>query len=869
MNAEQQRLSNKDWKKWGSYVTDRQWGTVREDYSANGDAWNFTTHHMAVSKAYRWGEEGIAGWCDTEQTLCFALAFWNKKDEIIKERLFGLSNSQGNHGEDVKELYYYLDATPTHSYMKMLYKYPQQQFPYNQLINENQNRSKQQDEYELIDTGIFDNDEYFDITIEYAKANVDDILIKITIENCANSDAAINVLPTIWFRNTWDYGLTNNNACNITSDNNKNIVATHNALGTYTLYTQNDCSTLFCNNETNNQLLYNATNKSNYTKDGINNFIVNNQQHAVNANAVGTKAAMNYDVVIKANSTTSFCLRLTNNNSLKNPFENFDQIFNNRIKEANEFYDEIQIGINNDDEKLVQRQAFAGMIWSKQFYYYDVHQWLYGDKDQMLPPVERLKGRNSTWQHLSNKNIISMPDKWEYPWYASWDLAFHCIPLAMIDSNFAKNQLLLLTKVWYMHPNGQLPAYEWKFEDVNPPVHAWSTFRVFKMDEKQNGKPDIEFLETVFHKLLFNFNWWVNKKDFADNNIFEGGFLGLDNIGVFDRSASLPFGGYIEQADGTSWMAMYCLNLMRIAMELSQYNNVYEDLAIKFFEHFLYIAQAIDNLGENSSGLWSDDDGFFFDKLMLPNGTSTPLKVYSLVGLIPLFAVEVIDHELLQKMPRFNKRLQWLYDNKPEFVSLVSRWNVKSPTEKHLLSLLRGHRMKLILKRMLHEDEFLSTYGIRSVSKIHKENPYQYWVNDKLYEVNYVPGDSDSGMFGGNSNWRGPIWMPMNFLIIESLRRFHFYYGDDFKIEYPTNSGNFLTLNETAQALSQRLANLFLKDDKGSRAIYGTNTKLQFDDRFKNLILFYEYFNGDTGKGVGASHQTGWTGLIAKLLQPR
>ncbi len=867
MNAEQQRLVEQDWKKWGPYLTERQWGTVREDYSAGGDAWNATTHEMARSKAYRWGEEGIAGWCDDQQLLCFSLALWNKKDPILKERLFGLTGTEGNHGEDVKELYYYLDATPTHSYMKMLYKYPQAAYPYQWLLNENKSRNKQQDEFELIDTGIFNDNRYFDVVVEYAKAGADDLLIRITVHNRGNDHAALNVLPTVWFRNTWTYGLQSTQPL-MTSDNDKNVVIHHEQLGNYVLYANGNDTVIFCDNETNDRKLYGAANKSEFCKDGINEFIVNGNDNAVNIHATGTKAAFNFDVVIPAQSSTTFKLRLSNGNCL-HPFEDFDETFSARQNEADEFYADIQKDIKSDDEKLLQRQAFAGMLWSKQFYYYDVQQWLQGDRNEPAPPAERLQGRNTGWQHLCNNDIISMPDKWEYPWYASWDLAFHCITLAMVDSEFAKAQMKLLTKVWYMHPNGQLPAYEWNFGDVNPPVHAWSTFRIFKIDEAKNGKPDVAFLETVFHKLMLNFTWWVNKKDEGGNNVFEGGFLGLDNIGVFDRSSPLPTGGYIEQADGTSWMAMYTLNLMRIALELSQYNPVYEEMALKFFEHFLYIAQAIDNMGDNNNGLWDDMDGFFYDSLHLPNGSKVPLKVRSMVGLIPLFAVEVLDHELLVKMPAFTKHLQWLYENKPELTSLVSRWDVKGNDEKHLLSLLRAHRMKKMLEKMLSETEFLSDYGIRSVSKFHQQHPYEFFVEGECFAVNYVPGESDSSMFGGNSNWRGPIWMPMNFLIIESLQRFHFYYNDDFKVECPVGSGNMLSLNEVAEEIKKRLSNIFLKNEDGHRPVNGNYDKLQKDPNFNDYILFYEYFHGDSGRGVGASHQTGWTGLIAKLLQPR
>ncbi len=867
MNKEQARLLTADCKKWGSYISDRQWGTVREDYSANGDAWHYTNHELARSKAYRWGEEGIAGICDDQQLLCFAVALWNKKDAIIKERFFGLTGTEGNHGEDVKELYYYLDATPSHSYMKMLYKYPQTAFPYQALINENKHRTKAQPEFELIDTGIFNDNKYFDVFIEYAKADATDILIKITVHNRSNEDAELQILPTIWFRNTWAWG-DDNTKPQMMSSNDSNITINHNALGEYTLFAPENATIVFCNNETNNEKVFQSANTGTFYKDGINEYVVHSNHQAVNINANGTKAAIIYDVTVKSNASEIIKLRLSTTNPLL-PFQDFDAIFEARQQDADEFYADIQKNITSDDEKLVQRQAFAGMIWSKQFYNYNISKWLTGDANEPKPPVERLKGRNTSWQHLNNADIISMPDKWEYPWYASWDLAFHCIPFAIIDATFAKKQLKLLTKEWYMHPNGQLPAYEWNFSDVNPPVHAWSAFRVFKIDEAQHDKPDVAFLESVFHKLLLNFTWWVNRKDKEGNNIFEGGFLGLDNIGVFDRSSPLPTGGYLEQADGTSWMAMYCLNMLRISLELARYNPVYQDMATKFFEHFLYIAHAIDNMGTNANGLWDDIDGFFYDVLQLPNGKSAPLKVRSMVGLIPLFAVEVLDHDLLATMPNFTKRLQWLYTNKPELASLVSRWNVKGTDEMHLLSLLRGHRMKKILERMLDESEFLSDYGIRAVSKYHEKHPYEFFVEGKRFAVNYVPGESDSDLFGGNSNWRGPIWMPVNFLIIESLQRFHFYYGDDFKVECPKGSGNMLSLNDVADELSNRLSKLFLKDENGNRPVFGNYEQLQKDPNFNNYILFYEYFHGDNGRGVGASHQTGWTGLVARLLLPR
>ncbi len=875
MQTEQERLNNGTaWKTWGPYLTDRQWGTVREDYSADGNAWDYITHDAARSKAYRWGEEGIGGISDNRQLLCFAVGLWNKKDPIIKERYFGLTGSQGNHGEDVKELYYYLDNTPTHSYMKMLYKYPQQEYPYQWLIDENKRRSKDQPEFELIDTGIFDENKYFDVFIEYVKASETDILIKITVHNRGGEAAALNVLPTIWFRNTWSWGYEDYAyKPEMMSSNNADILITHQYFDNYTLYIDKhdlnkQLPLLFCENETNNQKLYNSPNHTQFVKDGINDYIVHGKTEAININAAGTKAAVNFDATIEGGGNKEFRLRLTKENN-SHPFDDFSTLFDAAIKNADDFYGNLQKDFTNNDEKLVQRQAFAGMLWSKQYFDYDVAKWLNGDPAQPAPPEERKKGRNTAWKHLNNADIISMPDKWEYPWYAAWDLAFHCIPFAMIDAQFAKQQLLLLTKEWYMHPNGQLPAYEWAFSDVNPPVHAWSTFRVFKIDEKNNGKPDWSFLESVFHKLLLNFTWWVNRKDAGGNNIFEGGFLGLDNIGVFDRSSALPTGGYIEQADGTSWMAMYSLNLMRIALELSRYNPVYQDMATKFFEHFLYIAEAMDKMGINGEGLWDEEDQFFYDALRLPDGKCQRLKVRSMVGLIPLFAVEVFDAELLDSVPEFKLRLEWFLKHRPDLASLVSRWQDKNEGEKQLLSLLRGHRMKKILQKMLDEGEFLGDYGIRAISKFHEQHPYEFWVDGKRFSVEYAPGESNSGLFGGNSNWRGPIWMPVNFLIVESLQRFHYYYGDDFKLECPTGSGICLSLNEIADLISKRLANLFLRNEEGKRPVFGKYEKMQDDEHFKDNLLFFEYFHGDTGRGVGASHQTGWTGLIARLLQPR
>jgi hypothetical protein len=871
MNEQQRLREDKDgtanWKSWGPYVSERQWGTVREDYSENGDAWRYVTHDMSRSKAHRWGEEGIAGICDKQQTICFALGMWNTKDPIIKERFFGLTNGEGNHGEDVKELYYYLDNTPTHSYMKMLYKYPQEEFPYARLVQENNRRGRNDPEFELIDTGIFNEDKYFDVFVEYAKADANDILIRITVHNRGSESASLQLLPTIWFRNTWSWGYDNYKP-SMMSSNDGNILLSHKKTGELTLYVENKPQLLFCENETNNTRLYGSPFKAGYYKDGINDYVVHGKKASVNILQKGTRAAVNYDLKLAPGASQVIRLRL-GPKDMVDPFDQFDALFGLRQQEADRFYKTLQKDITSEDARSVQRQALAGMLWSKQFFYYDVSQWLNGDPGMPPPPEQRKKGRNCEWVHLNNEDIISMPDKWEYPWYAAWDLAFHCLPLAVIDPDFAKHQLGLLTKEWYMHPNGELPAYEWSFSDVNPPVHAWATWRVYKIDQKRNnGVGDTAFLESVFHKLLLNFTWWVNRKDTNGNNIFQGGFLGLDNIGVFDRSAKLADGSFIEQADGTSWMAMFSLNMLRIALELSLSNPVYQDMATKFFEHFLYIADAIANMGEGQGGLWDDEEKFYFDVLNKTDHVSVKLKIFSMVGLIPLFAVEVLDHNLLIEVPEFNHRLKWFLRYRPRLASLVSRWQEKSTKEKHLLSLLRGHRMKKILSRMLDESGFFSRYGIRSLSKCHKENPYELMVDGKQLSVGYTAGESTSGLFGGNSNWRGPVWMPVNYLLVESLQRFHHYYGDDFKIECPTGSGVFLTLLQIAEELTRRLSSLFLKDEDGKRPVFGDYTKMQLDPHFRDHLLFYEYFHGETGKGLGASHQTGWTGLIAKLLIP-
>jgi hypothetical protein len=901
--AEHRRLAEnhagqKHWKRWGSYLSERQWGTVREDYSPDGTAWEYFPHDHARSRAYRWGEDGLAGFSDNQARLCLSLALWNGKDSILKERLFGLSNHEGNHGEDVKEVYYYLDATPTHSYLKMLYKYPQREFPYALLREENARRKEdpRQSEFELLDTGIFDDDRYWDVFVEYAKADTDDILMRITVHNRGPEESTIHLLPQLWFRNTWSW---DNSAMPVLrAENDGSISAQHSELGHFRLVCEGKPELLFCDNYTNFLRIYGVADAQGFFKDAFHDYVIDGNKTAVNPQRTGTKAAAHYALTVPASGSTKVDLRLTNTSqasSASAPSKNasrtraaknqrpqtsasladFDNILSQRLREADEFYAEIQRGIADEDARLVQRQAFAGMIWSKQFFYYDVTEWLKGDPAQPQPPSERKQGRNSDWRHLNNAEVISMPDKWEYPWYAAWDLGFHCVSFALIDPEYAKRQLVLLTREWYMHPNGQLPAYEWAFDDVNPPVHGWAAWRVFQIDRKQRretnpqDKGDLAFLERVFHKLMLNFTWWVNRKDAQGRNIFQGGFLGLDNIGVFDRSAPLTTGGFINQADGTSWMAMYCLNLMRIALELARNDKVYEDIATKFFEHFLGIAAAINNEDEEGMGLWDHQDEFYYDQLRTPGGREIPLKVRSMVGLIPLFAVETLDPDLMKELPEFAARLKWVLDHRPELANLVSRWEVCGMGERRLLSLLRGHRMKCLLRRMLDETEFLSDYGVRSLSKAHEADPFRLQIGGQQYEVAYWPADSENHIFGGNSNWRGPVWMPVNFLIIESLQKFHHYYGDDFRIEYPTRSGNFVTIRQVAAELGRRICRLFLKGDDGQRPVLKYHPKLASDPHFKDYVLFHEFFHGDTGRGGGAPHQTGWTGLVAKLLQPR
>ncbi len=864
------------WRHWGPYLSERAWGTVREDYSPDGCAWDYFTHDAARSRAYRWNEDGLAGISDDKGRLCFALALWNGHDPILKERLFGLTGPQGNHGEDVKEAYYYLDSTPTHSYMSMLYKYPQAAFPYQQLIEENARRGRQDPEFELIDTGIFAQDRYFDVFIAYAKADPEDILIRITAINRGPDAAILYLLPTLWFRNTWSWGLDESRPLLKQAQVDvslSTIEARHPLLGNYVLCCEAADDLFFTNNNTNFQRLFGVPNSVPYVKDAFHNYLIQGDHTAVNPEHTGTKAAALYTRTIAAGARIVLRLRLTamtnvSTSSISMPFEDFDAIFSTRKQEADRYYATIQPASLGEDQRHVQRLALAGMLWSKQFYHYIVDQWLKGDPAQPVPPPQRKYGRNHEWRHLYNERVMSMPDKWEYPWYAAWDLAFHCLPFALIDSDFAKSQLDLLMREWYMHPNGQLPAYEWAFGDVNPPVFAWAAWRVYKIDLEQTGDGDRMFLESAFHKLLLNFTWWVNRKDSEGKNVFQGGFLGLDNIGVFDRSAPLPTGGFIEQSDATSWMGMFCLNMMTIALELALTNAAYEDIALKFFEHFLAIAEAMNNIAEEGIQLWNKEDEFFYDVLHLPDDTYVPIKIRSLVGLIPLCAVETLEPRVLNALPRFKGHLEWFLTHRPDLMRLVvSHWQDPGSGERRLLSLVHGQRLRSLLKRMLDPAEFLSDFGIRSLSKYHAGHPYVLYFNGHAHTVSYEPAESRTALFGGNSNWRGPIWFPINYLLIEALQQFYYYYGHDFHVEYPSGSGQDLTLMEIADDLSHRLIRLFLCGDTGWRPFNGENDFLQCNPHWRNHILFHEFFHGDTGVGLGASHQTGWTSLVAMLIQ--
>jgi hypothetical protein len=906
MTPEEKRLDEshqrtRHWKRWGPYLAERQWGTVREDYSPHGTAWEYFPHDHARSRAYRWGEDGIGGISDRHQRVCFALAFWNGRDPILKERLFGLTGNEGNHGEDVKEYYFYLDSTPTHSYMKYLYKYPQAAYPYAQLVEENRRRKRRDPEYELLDTGVFNDDRYFDVFMEYAKAAPEDILIKITAWNRGPEEAQVDLLPTMWFRNIWsfggkhghpklwrikDYSVGNRPAAAV-------VAAQESRYGTRWLLAEGSPEMLFTENETNFQRVFNFPNATPYVKDSFHDFLVHGARGAVNPAQTGTKCAAHYRARIAPGASVTLRLRLTNNDphtdglqapaqtgalsvnadparhaQTANPFgEEFEKTFDLRREEADQFYSHRFPQERSGDARNVMRQALAGMLWSKQCYHYDVRTWLEGDPGQPPPPPERKKGRNHDWTHLYNADVLSMPDKWEYPWYAAWDLAFHTIALALVDPDFAKEQLILLLREWYMHPNGQLPAYEWAFGDVNPPVHAWAAWRVYKIEKRIRGRADRSFLERVFHKLLLNFTWWVNRKDPDGMNVFQGGFLGLDNIGVFDRSQPLPTGGHLEQSDGTSWMGMYCLNMLAIALELARENPAYEDVASKFFEHFVHIAHAINVHGAEGLALWDEEDGFYYDAIHLPTGEQHYLKVRSMVGLIPLFAVETLEPETIARLPGFQRRMQWFLDNMPDFASHVDSSQMSPNGPRRLLSLVDRKQLVRILGYMVDKEEFLSPHGIRALSKFHAAHPYILAVNGSEYRVDYEPAESQSGTFGGNSNWRGPVWFPTNFLMIESLQKFHHYYGDGFKVEYPSGSGQQMSLWDVSAEISRSLEHIFLRDGNGRRPLYGSLEKFQKDPWWRDLILFYEYFHGDTGAGLGASHQTGWTGLVAKLLE--
>ncbi len=872
LDEDARRVCN--WKRWGTYLSERQWGTVREDYSADGNAWRAFPHEHARSRVYRWGEDGLAGFCDRHQYVCFPIALWNERDPILKERLFGLDNEEGNHGEDVKELYFYLDATPTHSYARMLYKYPQAEFPYAQLAEENRRRSRDEPEYEILDTGLFDEGRYFDVEVDYAKRTPEDILIRITATNRGPDPAVLHLLPTVWFRNTWSWGLDPRRPTIRAHESSAAAAALEIEHWYYErrwLATDTLGEVLFTDNETNHARLWGGENPSRYVKDAFHDYVVNGNREAISPLGRGTKAAFRHVFELGPGESRVVKLRMSDELEFLDDPQALgaahDAVFEQRRREADEFYRALEFRELSREGRLVMRQAFAGLLWSKQFYHYEVDRWLDGDPEGPRPPESRRTGRNADWTHLYNADVISMPDKWEYPWYAAWDLAFHCIPFALIDPDFAKQQLILLLREWYMHPNGQLPAYEWSFVDVNPPVHAWAAWRVYKIEAKRRGGVgDRAFLERVFHKLLLNFTWWVNRKDAEGRNVFQGGFLGLDNIGVFDRSRPLPTGGHIEQSDATSWMGMYCLNMLQIALELARENRAYEDVASKFFEHFVYICHAMNNLGGSGVELWHSGDGFFYDVLSLPDGGKRPLEVRSLVGLIPLYGVETLDSELIDRLPAFKRRMQWFIENRPEFADHVE---TKSSDLRvlRLLALVGRDRLRQVLRYMLDEEEFLSPYGVRALSRHHLRHPYVLECDGATYRVDYEPGESRSTLFGGNSNWGGPVWLPVNFLLIEALQRYHFFYGDDFKVECPTGSGIRRNLWEVASELARRLVRLFLPDQDGVRPCLREMPQFRRDPHFADLLLFHEYFHGETGAGLGAGHQTGWTALIAKLIQ--
>jgi hypothetical protein len=881
MTREEQRLRasverDAHWKRWGPYLSERQWGTVREDYSADGDAWDYFPHDHARSRAYRWGEDGLGGICDRHQHVCFALALWNEKDAILKERLFGLTNREGNHGEDVKEYYYYLDATPTSSYLKFLYKYPQAAFPYNELVAENAKRTRNDPEYELVDTGVFRENRYFDVFVEYAKAAPDDILIRITAWNRGPEPAKLHILPTLWFRNRWDWGdkYDKPRARRIESPAETAVIeVTDYRYGQRWLLAEGEPDLLFTENETDTERLYGQTNRGPYVKDAFHRYLINSERTAVNPAMTGTKAAVHQTSEIPTGESFTLRLRLTDSNPAQPPASRgrffgpaFDAVFSERQKEADEFYAERAGAALSDDARLVQRQAFAGLLWSKQSYHYDVRRWLAGDPTQPVPDPRRRMGRNHEWTHLYNSDVISMPDKWEYPWYAAWDLAFHCVAVALIDADFAKEQLILFLREWYMHPNGEVPAYEWNFSNVNPPVQAWAAWRVYRIEQRVRGKSDRDFLERVFHKLLLNFTWWVNRKDPDGKNVFQGGFLGLDNIGVFDRSHPLGPGTLVEQSDSTSWMAMYCLDMLAIAVELAHGDPAYEDVASKFFEHFVYISQAMNDMGGEGIGLWDEQDGFYYDVIHMSDGTHVPIKVRSMVGLIPLFAVATFEPEDVKCIRDFRHRAQWFLEHHPGVADHLDMSRQSEQGTRYLLTIANRRKLERIYRYVLDENEFLSPHGVRALSKFHRDHPFVLALDGQSHSVDYEPGESTTGFFGGNSNWRGPVWFPMNFLLIESMQRIDFYYGNEFRVECPTGSGRQQTLWEVASELSRRLSRIFLRTD-GGRPVYGETELFQQDPFWRDLIQFYEYFHGETGRGLGASHQTGWTALVAKLLE--
>ncbi len=866
------RMPNTPWRKWGPYLSERQWGTVREDYSKDGNAWDYFSHDQARSRAYHWGEDGLAGISDDQQALCFALALWNGRDPILKERLFGLTNSEGNHGEDVKEYYFYLDSTPTHSYMKYLYKYPQSAYPYDDLVATNRQRSRNDMEYELLYTGAFNDDRYFDVFVEYAKNTPEDILIQITVCNRGPEAATLQVLPTLWFRNTWTWwpDVTKPALTQVAGKNGTHIVAAaHVDLGNRFLYCDKDVPLLFTENETNNERIFGTPNASPFVKDGINNFVVSGKQDAINPEHTGTKASAQYQLTVGAGKTTTIRLRLSDRApaAMREPFGSaFGQIVQSRQREADEFYRAIAPERVTEDEALVMRQALAGMLWTKQFFFFDVDKWLTEHGDDPMGHHGRVM-RNSEWFHMVNKHVISMPDKWEYPWYAAWDLAFHAIALSAVDLDFAKEQLRLMLGVNFLHPTGQIPAYEWNFSDVNPPVHAWATLFLYRTEQALTGAGDLEFLKRSFSKLMLNFDWWVNRKDRFGKNLFEGGFLGLDNIGVFDRSSPLPTGGHLEQADGTAWVSLFCQNMLEISIELAAYDPTYEDMAVKFADHFLLIAHALNHMGDG--GMWDEEDGFYYDVLRLPDGSARRLKVRSMVGLLPLCATSVIEPWQRERVPNVARALRERLDRMPELRESIHATGIghRGYGERGIAALVNEERLRRILSRMLDENEFLSPYGIRAISRFHDGHPYVVNVEGQEYRVNYLPAESDTGMFGGNSNWRGPVWMPVNAVLIRALLSYYLYYGDTFKIECPTGSGNLMNLFEVAREIANRLTRIFLRDDAGRRPVHGGTEKFQSAPYWKDCLQFYEYFHGDDGAGLGASRQTGWTGIVAKLIE--